>query len=612
MYTKNPQLLAPWTKILPKIIDFKVIESSRAETCLEQLEVKKLSPTQLIQMFDHQDFPATLQSVKQSVYMQFLDTLSGIVSIEGHDSSLLRLLPSLAFAADTSGTMHRPSALFDHSDEIFKAAFQDSHGHFLHDCVQKMENVAPWFKIGLRRRESNGCLRIHDYIECLGSLEILLQTNDHGILMQPNTYGRVNKILSPLTTPSSATHDFNANDWRDIATYSAFLVRTIHSREPSYRREVMNIISQGYKAISLAEVVLHKHAAICWSNTPFVTMEPTSEVLSKVSTRGEPSMAEVWKHLEHMMEISQTILRADIPDFLSDLYEIYDFLQNNLERSKEYFKSYASTLNQMNLWLNMDIPDPSLLDHDAFQTSWRKLEHLLLLSSTDAPPQWCIRQSLSPYQKLLKELGCKSIRHRRHVQLSAPQASQSLLTTLRTFQKEKKMTDAIFVAEGIRFHVHKVVMASKSEYCALHFSGRWSIGGEILLDEMTSHSLRIIIAAAYEESIDWTDMIPEDSHDPEVNDKNDTKLDILLDLHKGADYLRMTSLASEVEEKIVQSADLFVRLDNVKEYEAIAADSAARAFEELCREFREDNKATYEGWKKAYTEALAESQNMEG
>ncbi|KAF7947521.1 hypothetical protein EAE96_008608 [Botrytis aclada] len=598
-FTKQPQLLAPWNKKLTNFIDFKAIDYLRVEKCLEIMSVTSVTAESLIQTFESRDFPLTLQTMNETVYTQFVSTLTGIVSKARQDSSLLKTLSFLAFAADKNGKMHPPHELFDHDDEIFRAAFQDTSRCFLHDCVKAKEFDTLWYRIGLRRRENNGCFKIQDYMECLRTLETLIKSSDYGILVDPTSsiHERTTKILLPLIAPSSATHLFNHHDWNALARKMIFVVRKDNSREPSYRRQNMDRVSECSKAIPLSEVVLYKYAAICWSNTQFVVVEPTAEILSKVPKHGEPFMIEVWKHLEHMVEISKKILRAAIPDFLSDLFEIYDYLQNNIVRSKEYFGVYARSLNRTDLWLNLDISDPMNVTIKDLQSSWKPLQHLLLISSTDAPPLECIRLSLSPYEKLLKELGCKSIYHPT-VELPASQSAQSLISSLRGHRKEKQMIDIIFVAEGIRFHAHRVVLACASGYCTASFSGRWRNDEEIFLDLMTAHTLRILIDTAYEEPINWEEMTV-DPVSPQDADANDHKLDLLLDLHKGADYWQMLALANEVERKILEQFRLFIRLDNVREYQDMAADSNASVFERACKNFCEENAVALKGWEEA-------------
>ncbi|KAI9649844.1 hypothetical protein NHQ30_002426 [Ciborinia camelliae] len=596
-YTKQPQLLAPWRKMLPNFIDLKAIDNHRAEECLKAMGVISITAAGLIQMFDKKDFPPTLLPIGEDVYVQFLKTLAVIVALEKDNSSLIRTLSSLSLAADTNGNMHQALQLFDHKDEIFKAAFQDENSNFLHDSGKEFTYL--WEKIGLRQL-TGGCLKIDDYHQCLISLMDLIRSNDYNTLVDPvlSVHGRMKKILSPLVTPSSATNRFSYEHWNKIADLPVFLVRKDNSREPSYRQGNMNRISECDPTISLSNLVLHKYAAICWSNTPFVVLEPTPEVLSKVLRHGEPVMMEVWKHLEHMVEISKTILRADIPDFLSDLYDVYDYLQTHLGPSKYYFVPFGHSLNRTDLWLNLEALDPKNITLEELQSSWKPIQHLLLISSTDAPPLECIRPNLRPYEKLLRELGCKSIHHPT-VELPAPQSAQSFLGTLRVYRKEKKMTDIIFVADNTRFHAHRLVMACFFPYCESSFSGRWAVDEEILLDTMDAQSLRILIDMAYEEPIDWAEMTVDPEESPQDLDANDKKLDRLLDLHGGADYFLKPAIANQVERKILEQSRLFIRLDNVIFYQELARDKNARVFEGVCKKFCDENAAALEGWKNA-------------
>ncbi|KAF7860378.1 hypothetical protein EAF04_008504 [Stromatinia cepivora] len=583
-YSKQPELLAPWSKRLPDFIDFKAVDCRGAEACLEAMEATSITTGELIRMFDTKDFPSTLQPMGADIYVQFLKALTTILAMEKHDSPLFKRLTSFPLAADTTGKMRRTLELFDHDDEIFKAAFQHDKSKFLHDRGREVTWL--WNKIGLRRRESNGCLKINDYQECLLSLINLIESSDYGTLVDPNLsiHTTMETILSPLVTPSSATRQFRDTDWNRIADMSVFLVRKDNSREPSYRRENMDRISECDPTISLSALVLHEHAAICWSNTPFVVLEPTSEILSKVPRRGEPSIGEVWNHLLHMVEISKIISRADIPDFLSDLWEIYDYLQKHLARSKEYFQNFGPTLSRANLWLNPQGVDAKNITLGDLQSSWKPINHLLLISSTDAPPFECIRPSLSPYEKLLKELGCESIHHPT-IERSAPQLAQPLISTLRAFRKNNEMIDIVLISENTRFSAHKVVLACASDYMKAALSGRWTHNGEITIEEMKPDVLNILINTAYEEPIDWEEMKVDQKQSLPAHNANDKKLDLLLDLHKGADYWLMPSLANEVEGRILDQSRFFIRLDNVVEYQEKARDSNARRLEEWCKIF---------------------------
>ncbi|TGO23441.1 hypothetical protein BPAE_0132g00110 [Botrytis paeoniae] len=604
-YTMQPQLLVPWTKRLLNLIDFNAIDHYGAEACLKVMGVTSIAAESLLQSFAPDDFVSTLQETSEGVYIRFIDTLEVIALRMKTDYSFIAKLSSLPIAADTNGRMRRPLELFNHNDEIFQAAFQDGGGHFLHNCVRKYNQL--WFNVGLRRRESNNCFKVKDYEKCLVSLVDLIKSESYGTLVDPtlSLQGRMQKILSPLITPSSATHQFSEVNWNSLSDKEVFLVRRDNSREPSYRRKNMDRVSSFSPAVSLSDVVLHKYAAICWSNTPFVVLEPTTEILSKVSRHGEPSMTEVWKHLEHMVEISKTILRADIPEFLSDLFEIYEYLHQNLVRSGASFRDHGPTLKQKSLWLNLEIPDPTTVTLKDLRLSWKPINHLLLISSTDAPPLECIRSSLSPYVKLLKELGCESIHHPK-IERPAPLLGRSLLHMLRVCRKNNEMTDIVLIAENIRFPAHKVILACASDKMRRQLSGDWADNGEIIVEEIKPDVLEFLIGQAYEEPIDWEKMDVNPDETPQDSDANDKKLELLLNLHRGADYWLMKSLANEIETKILDHAKSFVRLDNVSNFQENARYSRAILFEEFCKEFCEKNNAAL----KRLEDAIA-SQHME-
>jgi sacsin len=69
-----------------------------------------------------------------------------------------------------------------------------------------------------------------------------------------------------------------------------------------------------------------------------------------------------------------------------------------------------------------------------------------------------------------------------------------------------------------------------------------------------------MIKYAYEDEIDWKEMEVSDSDNA---DEIAEKLDLLLDLLKGADYWLIPALKSEVEDKILVAGKVFINLENV-------------------------------------------------
>lgn len=129
--------------------------------------------------------------------------------------------------------------------------------------------------------------------------------------------------------------------------------------------------------------------------------------------------------------------------------------------------------------------------------------------------------------------------------------------------------------------------------CAAQFTGRWSNENLIEYDDKTDpedflsyHTLSAITNYAYEGDIDWTSMqVAVD--DDKV--KKDLRLDMLLDLHQGADYWMIPALASQVEGKILDAGREFINLKNVIAVRRRAELSGANVVEQFCSLFIQYN-----------------------
>ena len=197
------------------------------------------------------------------------------------------------------------------------------------------------------------------------------------------------------------------------------------------------------------------------------------------------------------------------------------------------------------------------------------------------------------FEKLLRGLGCHSITYPTVTRPSL-HLSTSVTNSLRQLRNEGKLVDITYSTEGRLIEAHKVVLAAMSEKCAHQFSGRWGAENLISYDEdddpdgfISYHTLSTMIKYAYEDEIDWKEMQVSDSDDAE---EKAAKLDLLLDLHKGADYWLIPALKSEVEGKILDAGKAFINLENVVEIRERAELVGAKAFEQMCAGFIQSNR----------------------
>ena len=252
-----------------------------------------------------------------------------------------------------------------------------------------------------------------------------------------------------------------------------------------------------------------------------------------------------------------------------------------MQESKETFRFPKSAV-----WLNID--NILHVSSNELQHSWQRLDHLILLSVCDAPPLMAVRSFLTPFEKLLNAIGCKSMMYPsfRSAVRDDPEAMAPQMNRLRL---SGFLTDVAFSAKGISLSAHRVVLATKSEYCMSQFNGSWNTGDVIELEDMTPHTLESLIDYAYQDSFDWTAL------QANVDDDTDAvadKLDCLLDMLVGADRWLMQDMKTDVEQQILQGNRLLIRADNVRDIRHVADEAGAKVLEKYCEEFEKNNAET--------------------
>jgi sacsin len=578
----DSRLLVPWMKARDRFIISSFSSDARNQDCLLKLGVKKL-PIQLVLKDYVLPMPSTLSNVQWPYFQPLISALAGIAISSDSWTTLLPILTDSKIAADGNCTLKKACELYDHEDQIFISAFRHQREtRFLHKIVEGYRSF--WLRLGLHHR-ANNFMTPGDYIQCLKVMKARLSGEDTRNDSHLDQDSRT--VLSPLTAPNSNIHRFGARDWQVISQERVFQSRTDFSTEPQYRRETMRMVAANEELLPLSGVVSYEHVAVCWSQTPFVVHQPTREVLGQISGHGQPDINMVWRHLQHLSIISELLEQDQVRDFLTDLDLTYEYLQDHLDESKAAFDLKGSAV-----WLNLDTSDHRNVILDDIGESWQEIENLVLSSSCDAGRVKAVRPGLMRFEKLLRALGCSSITYPT-VTRPTLHIGCSVSKSLRQLRKEEKLLDITYSTEGRLIKAHKVVLAAMSEKCALQFSGRWRAEDIITYDEdtdpedyMSYHTLSTMINYAYEEEIDWSEMEVLDDDD---EDERAWKLDLLLDLHKGADCWLIPALKSRVEDKILVAGKAFVNLRNVVEIRERAEMVGAREFERWCAEIIRKN-----------------------
>jgi sacsin len=576
-------LLVPWMKQYSKFIDPKVANGTYCKKCLQLLGIQKVSAESLVNDYIL-PLPAMSTDANWSSYRQLIVALAPLSNL----FSLRSNLSQTRVAVDGNRSLCRVDSLFDHEDDVFKSAFRgQEYAKFLHQEVQAFREF--WLDLGLRHRGS-GLWKPLDYLQCLQSLS--QRQLSWGSVSDDKLAEDTRVVLSPLTTLNSSTRNFGTH-WSAISRERVFLSQSDFGSEPEHRRPIMSTIATNHPLSTLSTVVSHKHVALCWSQTPFALHEPTTEVFAAIQG-GNPPLEMVWKHLEHLADTSQHLRREQMAGFLQDLHSTYTYLQDHTTQCKSAFNS---RLNK-ELWLNIVSSPGEQAILMEVQSSWTEIGDLNLSILQDAGSVKAIKPNLMPYEKLLRALGCESVIWPT-VTLPDSHEGHSTMAGVRSLRSKKKfLFDITFRSEGRDIEAHRLILAAISEKLTAQWNGDWPIEDLIVFNKDTDwdgfisyHALSTIINYAYEEKIDWSEM--EASPSDDEGTRND-KLNLLLDLHKGADFWLITGLKSEVEGKMKAAFKLCVNIQNVKEIRKDAKYVNAKSFEKMCAEFMEKNHAVVE------------------
>jgi sacsin len=561
----------------PRFIDPIFSTDSKAQDCLNRLGVKKLLTEEalLSHVFP---LPPVMDENERSYLKRLIRTLPDI----SFTPKALQIMKQTKFAVDGTFKFRTPSELYDHKDSLFVSAFRNQHDtKFLHESMQVHRSF--WLKIGLRQRR-DGSITAGDYLPCLQALNLrLIPENRFG---DANLVPDTEKVLAPLTSPSAITRGCSNAEWQALSQQKVFRSFTGFDAEPEYRRNTMAAMARSQPLLSLSAITSHDHIAVCWSQTSFAIQKPTRDVLLKVPGNGRPSTDMVLRHLSYMQGMAEELNRYQLRDFLADLDHTYQYLHDHINETTTSFN-----LENKPVWLNLDSLGPDATMND-FETSWHGIKDLVLSSSCDAGAIKAVRPGLMRYEKLLRALGCKSITYPT-VKRPDLQLGPALGRSLREMWKAEQLVDITYSTEGRLIKAHRVVLAAMSEKCARQFKGDFHVEGVITFEDpdddgyLSYHTLFTMVKFAYEDDIDWKEM--EVAENDDVN-KKATKLDLLLDLHKGADYWRIPSLASQVEDKILVAGRALINLENVIYVRDRADEANAKRVEQMCASFIEQNR----------------------
>jgi sacsin len=571
--TENSGLLVPWMSEYQRFIDHGTFSSK--SSILRALEVYEVPGIELLSTRILPNLPRELLDDDVNCYRTFI---RAIPQISNWRKSLEKLRKK-RLAPNRAKKLRAAHDLFDHEDVIFTSAFRNEQQNvFLLGELEEYKWF--WLELGLKHRV-NGEFEPDDYILCLRKMRNRLETSKDQTL-DARTVKDVQLVLEPLTTPSTALGRLRNLHWSDVANQATFPARVGFANQSPHRRETMALVAAAMPLLQLSNIIGSQYMSVCWSQTSFPAFEPTVTTLAKIPSKGKPTTLMTWKHLQHLADSMELLAGDAVRAFLSDLYDTYDYLQDNLEDSINSFTEFRGS----QVWFNLEVTERGLVRKADLELCRCGIENLILESSCDAKNLKSVRQGLIPYQRLLRALGCKSIVYP-SVEQTETRPRQSLSTSLEQLRREEKLLDVTLQAEEGDIRAHKVVLAAASGHFARHFKDYWSNNNTINLKPFSHSTLSVVVDFAYTDAFVWKNMQVQENH---TEDEIADKLDELLDLLEAANYFDMPDLLAQVENQILIPAKKFIKEPNVLGILKRAADARARRVETYCTRFYAGNK----------------------
>lgn len=586
----DSKFLVPWMKFSSQFLDPDFSRTStKYQSCLNFLGVETVPNFKLLSEYVL-PLPTDMNKVSQLVYLEFINGISSLTHIEPIRTRLRDAL----VAPDQNRNWHRAMDLYDHTDEIFVAAYRNQPvGLFLHSDVLDLRSF--WSTLGLRIRRQ-GFFDPNDYMKCLLSIARRLQYSQNDVHLP----GDVKVVLSPLTTNSQATYRFSGSNWTAISAPKIIPSRNNFGLEPEHRKTRMQQLAQSTPLLSLSGVVFYKHSSVCWSQTAFTKdfHEPIEDILGKIPRhhKGKPSLSTVWLHLKHLSQMASGLRQIHTRDFLKDLHATYTYLQDHLDYQ---FPSPTSiNIRTTPLWLNITSGPGEDAALDKVTGSWVGITDLVLSSSCDAGRIQAIKPSLMQYERLLRAMGCKFVVHP-VVNLPEIQADHDLVTAFRDMRESGDGFDITFQSEGKEIRAHRLVLAATSNKWRRQSYGHFPLEDTITFQEeegetfISHHALSVMIDYAYGDKINWAPMevSEKERHD---EDEKAEKLNLLLDICQAAEFWLFTTLKGLAERKILAFGREFINIENVYVVLERAKEANTKNLEAMCAEFIEKNRETVE------------------
>ena len=517
------------------------------------------------------------------IICRFLDHLVDVTRV---DYGVLRHYPLIA---DRTGRLRFGRDLFINGNEIFSAAFEGKDEAFPHHLF---DNLA-LHKFGVQTAVTKA-----NFIRCARNLEKDYETSE---AQAQATWTRCRTVWNCFNQI-----DFSDNPWttEELGELGAinFVPLLQTPTTASYRDDYIRELVNSNVVSTLHKVVSPTYIPIAWTQRVFTSTPPAS-FLRPIGFA--PTIADVVEHLVALSTNFSAKCTMKQARFFEDLAKTYDYLnsEDHLIEASTYLIRYHP---QKKVWLNEGLSlhnpskfsKPGLFSDTAISSlAWLSAASILHGVPYDLPTfdLYSAKSSLEPYRNLLRACGSEVVENVEVVTKveSVEDHGNYILGLIRDMMKKQDNTyDMKICIQGHAYFAHRVLLGAVSPvFCGLCY-GAWKEKetGELNLDSEsygTPDSVGSVIEWVYNGFLKLDDgALPED----EVNNRLDHYLAIL----ELSNVWDITALRAHIENRILNYADKFIRVENVSAVLDLAERYEAIDLMDFCENFMEKNRRVVE------------------
>ena len=557
IFCKHPRLLTPWTRSLHLFVDPTFVDQHLK--ALKRLGIQERPVSRVWTEYIEQFLPDYLKAEEIQSYHDMITCLR-VNDVQS----------SAKVAPDGKRKLCSVSSLYDHTDELFLAAFKTSQERkFVHPKFQDLK--AYWVRLGLRIRNPDIASADH-YLDCVQAIH----TRSQDFLLDQHFDTDTQKVAGYLEYEKPSLHSWSSKHWNRIAEVAMFDVKKDFALERPYRQSRMRLLTDGSTHCSLRDAAITTQHRVLWSQLPFLRNPPAPYVYSQLPECRNPNLYTVYKHLKYLVKILDEIPNEDVSEFLKDVQACYEVLQDNIDVAKDIV-----AIRGERIWFNIDTMDVDTVVLEQLEGALTAADRLCINSIAEPDPFRNTLKFLSPYEKLLKALGVPALitldikKRERSDTMESPTAD--LLRNYKRMRNENKLVDVIFTAKKKsgpakdtyeELPAHKLALAAVSTKWEKQFTGPWSQpqtgsqadGMTIRMEDISYETLNRIINFAYDGVVDWTPLDARSDLNLLAN-----RVDDLLDLLQGSDILAIDRLHTMTQEHFHDNFNTYIRPDNVED-----------------------------------------------